>query len=76
MTLIREEIDERALWRDSVLARGDWRDRVALRSLDDQIDRMKGVLGLNPTHRAKLSVGNAPKGRLAELRESRASRAQ
>lgn len=76
VTLLCEAIDERALLRDSVLARGDWRDRVALRSLDDQIDRMMGALGLNPTDRAKLNVGEAPKGRLAELRASRASRTQ
>ena len=76
VTLLCEAIDERALLRDSVLASGDWRDRVALRSLDDQIDRMMGALGLNPTDRAKLNVGEAPKGRLAELRASRASRAQ
>ena len=76
VTLLCETIDERALLRKSVLAHGDWRDRVALRSLDDQIDRMMGALGLNPTDRAKLNVGEAPKGRLAELRASRASRAQ
>lgn len=76
VTLLCEAVDERVALRRRVLADGDWRDRVALRSLDDQIDRMMGALGLNPTDRAKLDVGEAPKGRLAELRASRASRAQ
>ena len=76
VTLLCEAVDERVALRRQVLADGDWRDRVALRSLDDQIDRMMGALGLNPTDRAKLNVGEAPKGRLAELRASRASRAQ
>ena len=76
VTLLCEAVDERVALRRQVLADGDWRDRVALRSLDDQIDRMMGALGLNPTDRVKLNVGEAPKGRLAELRASRASRAQ
>ena len=76
VTLLCEAVDERVALRRQVLADGDWRDRVALRSLDDQIDRMMGALGLNPTDRAKLNVGEAPTGRLAELRASRASRAQ
>ena len=76
VTLLCEAVDERVALRRQVLADGDWRDRVALRSLDDQIDRMMGALGLNPTDRAKLNVGEAPKGRLAELRASRASRTQ
>jgi hypothetical protein len=42
--------------RQRVLADGNWWDRVALRALDDQIDRMMGALGLNPTDRAKLDV--------------------
>jgi hypothetical protein len=76
VTLLCESIDERVALRQRVLVDGDWRDRVALRALDEQIDRMMGALGLNPTDRAKLDVGEAPKGRLAELRASRASRAQ
>ena len=48
VTLLCESIDERVALRQRVLADGDWRDRVALRALDDQIDRMMGALGLNP----------------------------
>jgi hypothetical protein len=75
VTLLCEAVDERVALRQRVLADGDWRDRVALRALDDQIDRMMGALGLNPTDPAKPDVGEAPKGRLADLRASRASRA-
>jgi hypothetical protein len=75
VTLLCEAVDEREALRKRVLADGDWRDRVALRALDDQIDRMMGALGLCPVDRVKLDVGEAPKGRLAELKASRACRA-
>lgn len=74
VTILCESIDERSLLRGEVLERGDWRERVALRTLDDQILRMMGELGLNPMERAKLDVGEGPKGRLAELRAARAAR--
>jgi len=35
---------------------GDWRDRVALRSLDSQLQTMLSLLGMSPTDRAKLGV--------------------
>lgn len=72
VTILCESVDERAALRTTVLETGEWRDRVALRALDEQIATMMGALGLNPSERAKLDVGEAPKGRLAELRAARA----
>lgn len=72
ITMLCESVDERVALRVQVLRGGEWRDRVALRTLDDQVTAMMGALGLNPTERAKLNVGEAPKGRLAELRAARA----
>lgn len=72
ITILCESIDERTELRSTVLSTGEWRDRVALRALDEQIATMMGALGLNPSERAKLNVGEAPKGRLAELRAARA----
>jgi hypothetical protein len=66
-----ESVDERVALRVRVLQGGEWRDRVALRALDEQIANMMGALGMNPTERAKLNVGEAPRGRLAELRDAR-----
>lgn len=74
VTLLCEAMDERSALREMVLTSGDWRDRVALRALDDQIDKMLASLGLNPTERARMNVGEAPKGRLAELRAARGGR--
>lgn len=70
--MLCESVDERAILRLRVFQNGEWRDRVALRALDEQVSTMMGALGLNPTERAKLNVGEAPKGRLAELRAARA----
>lgn len=72
VTILCESVDERTELRATVLSTSEWRDRVALRALDEQIAVMMGALGLNPSERAKLNVGEAPKGRLAELREARA----
>jgi hypothetical protein len=72
VTILCESVDERVALRVKVFRDGEWRDRVALRALDEQIAVMMGALGLNPSERAKLNVGEAPKGRLAELRAARA----
>ncbi len=69
--ILCESVDERVALRLRVFQENEWRDRVALRTLDDQIADMMGLLGLNPTERAKLNVGEAPVGRLAELRAAR-----
>jgi ABC-2 type transport system ATP-binding protein len=65
---------DRVTLRVRVFQSGEWRDRVALRALDEQVDGALGALGLNPVQRAKLNVqAEAPKGRLAELRAARAA---
>lgn len=68
VALLCESMDERVALRVRVLRDGAWRDRVALRALDMQINALMTQLGLNPSERAKLNVTEAPKGRLAELR--------
>jgi hypothetical protein len=65
------EITGRSALRDLVVDEGNWRDRNSLRALDDQVVRMLGSLGLNPVEPAKLNAGDAPRGRLAELRAAR-----
>lgn len=51
----------------------EWRDRVALRALDEQIERLMSKLGLNPTDRAELGVEASAKrgGKLQEMRDAR-----
>ena len=71
VTILCETVDERSALRDLVVDEGNWRDRNSLRALDDQVVRMLGSLGLNPVERAKLNAGDAPRGRLAELRAAR-----
>lgn len=73
--LLCEAIDERMALRLTVLRSGDWRERVALRALDGQIAGLLGALGLNPSERERLTQGEEPRGRLAELRAARAKQA-
>ena len=57
VTLLCESMDERTQLRLQVLrGTGDWRDRVALRSLDSQLQTMLSLLGMSPTDRTKLGV--------------------
>jgi hypothetical protein len=57
VTLLCESMDERSQLRLQVLrGTGDWRDRVALRSLDAQLQTMLSLLGMSPTDRTKLGV--------------------
>jgi hypothetical protein len=57
VTLLCESMDERSQLRLLVLrGTGDWRDRVALRSLDGQLQTMLSLLGMSPTDRTKLGV--------------------
>lgn len=56
VAMLCESVDERVSLRVRVLREGEWRDRVALRALDEQIDRMMGTLGMNPSERARMNV--------------------
>ncbi|MFM8238447.1 MAG: phage terminase small subunit P27 family [Actinomycetota bacterium] len=52
--ILCESVDERVELRGQVLASGDWRDRTALRALDQEITRMLAACGLTPADRAHL----------------------
>lgn len=55
--MLAEAMDERVTLRDRVMSgENDWRDRIALRQLDDQIKALLSSLGFTPTDRAKLGV--------------------
>jgi hypothetical protein len=52
-------MDERVILRLHVLRAGDdfdWRDRVALRSLDDQVQSLLSLLAFSPSDRSRLGV--------------------
>ena len=71
--MLCECVDERQLLRSRVFVEGEWRDRVALRTLDAEIEKMLTMLGLNPLGRHRLGgrVRSAPSGVLDELRARR-----
>ena len=57
--LVCETMDERVILRLHVLRAGDdfdWRDRVALRSLDDQVQSLLSLLAFSPSDRSRLGV--------------------
>jgi hypothetical protein len=49
-------MDERSQLRLNVLRGADWRDRVALRSIDSQIASMLSALGFTPIDRSRLGI--------------------
>lgn len=51
-----ELVDERFDLRVSVLANNDWRERRALREIDDRIIRNLSLMGFTPADRSKLGV--------------------
>jgi len=58
VALLCESMDERmGLRLKAIRSNSDWRDRVALRNLDEQIRVLLADLGLNPTDRKSLNVG-------------------
>lgn len=55
--MLAETMDEREGLRSVVLSgEGEWRDRVALRSIDDQIKSMLSALGFTPVDRTRMGV--------------------
>jgi hypothetical protein len=55
--MLCETMDERVMMRLHVLRGGDdfdWRDRVALRSLDDQVRSLLALLAFSPSDRSRL----------------------
>ena len=72
--MLCESVDERSTLRERVVGGGDWRDRVALRTLDAEISKMLHLLGLDPLARHRLggrARSSAPSGVLDELRAKR-----
>jgi hypothetical protein len=59
--LLCESMDERTALRLQVLKGSDWRDRVALRSLESQIVSMLSAIGFDPVSRTKLGVAEVQK---------------
>jgi hypothetical protein len=51
-----ETMDERSQLRIKVLKGSDWRDRVALRSIDSQLSSMLSALAFNPVDRSRLGI--------------------
>jgi len=49
----------------------DWRDRVALRSLDDQVQSLLSLLAFSPRDRSRLGVAEIRRSPLEELMGSR-----
>jgi hypothetical protein len=56
LQIVCEQIDERASLRFKVLRENDWRDRNALRALDQQILNALSLLGLTPTDRSRTGL--------------------
>lgn len=54
--ILCETMDERSQLRLNVLRGSDWRDRVALRSIDSQLSSMLSALAFNPVDRSRLGV--------------------
>jgi len=72
VTILCESMDERTQLRLAVLRGTDWRDRVALRSLEAQLVSILSTLGLNPTQRGRLGVAEVKaRGALEDLLSKR-----
>ena len=71
VTILCESMDERTQLRLTVLRGTDWRDRVALRTIESQLITLLSALGLNPTDRSRLGVAEVKaKGKLEALLEA------
>jgi hypothetical protein len=72
--MLAETLDERVALRLRLLKAGDaadWRERVALRALDEQITQLLSLLGFSPTSRSRLGVSEIKRASALEelLRE-------
>lgn len=56
-----ELLDERVRLRVQVMQVGDWRERLALRQLDDRFLEALSMLGFTPTDRARMGVAEVTK---------------
>lgn len=71
--MVCEAMDERVALRVQVLRGSDWRDRVALRSLESDIRSMLGALGFTPVDRTRMGVAEVKQA--SKLEQMRARRA-
>ena len=71
--LVCEAMDERTQLRVTVLRGSDWRDRVALRSLEGDLRGMLSTLGMTPTDRTRLGVAEVRAESVLEQLRSRAA---
>lgn len=70
-----EAMDERVALRVTVLrGSGEWRDRVALRNLDDQIRAMLSALGFTPVDRTRMGVAEVRQESKLDALRARAGR--
>lgn len=72
--LVCEAMDERTQLRVTVLRGSDWRDRVALRSLEGDLRGMLSALGMTPTDRTRLGVAEVRAESVLEQLRSRAAK--
>lgn len=73
--LLCETMDERVTLRDLVLSgAGEWRDRVALRNLDDQIKSHLSALGFTPIDRTRMGVAEVRQESKLDALRARAGR--
>lgn len=70
--LLCESMDERTQLRLAVLRGSDWRDRVALRQLDHQLQSLLSALAFNPVDRTRLGVAEvSAQSKLEQIRDRR-----
>jgi hypothetical protein len=73
--LLAETMDEREGLRAFVMTgQAEWRDRVALRSVDDQIKSMLSALGFTPADRTRMGVAEVRAVSKLEQLQARARR--
>ena len=72
--MLAETMDEREALRAYVMSgEAEWRDRVALRSIDDQIKSMLSALGFTPVDRTRMGVAEVRAVSKLEALQARAA---
>jgi hypothetical protein len=72
--MLAETMEERSELRQLVMSgQGEWRDRVALRSVDDQIKSLLSALGFTPVDRTRMGVAEVRSMSKLEALQARAA---
>jgi hypothetical protein len=72
--MLAETMEEREALRAYVLSgEGEWRDRIALRNIDDQIKSMLSALGFTPVDRTRMGVAEVRSMSKLEALQARAA---